>query len=201
MTPALSSSDAFAYVIVAVLGFIILRRAYFLTQGTRVSTGRLVILPIFYLLIYAAELAATGFAGAGSSAATPVYLSFVGDGALVVAGVFLAFQYTLRHLTIYQRPGETAWSYRMNALLPVIYVVLFFVRVAIETALLGEGPFTFPAPGALDGISAFALYSLLAVNALWGLSTGFLIGRSAAVYREWQQHLASPGSSAAPLPP
>jgi hypothetical protein len=201
MTIVISNTDAVAYLFVAVFGFIILRRAYLLTQGTRISTTRLLILPAFYLIIYAAEMAAIGFAGAGSSVSGQVYLSFVLDGALLAAGAFVAFGYTLRHLEIYQAPGETAWSYRMNALLPVVYVALFLARVAIETAVLNEAPFAVPAPGALAGVSSIALYSLFVVDALWGLSTGFLLGRSLAVYREWQEHLARPNPTAGALPP
>jgi hypothetical protein len=200
MSVVISNQAATTYLLVAVLGFIILRRAYLMTKGTDVSVGRLVAFPAFYLVIYAAELAAIGFAAVGSSAATQVYLSFGADAALILLGVFLAYGYTLRHVEIYQEPGESAWSYRMSALLPVIYVVLFLVRVVIETVVLNESPFSFPAPGSLDGISSLALYLLFVVDALWGLSTGFLIGRSAAVYHEWQQHRASNNQSAsAPL--
>ncbi len=189
MSVTLSNSDAISYLFIAFLGFIILRRAYLLTHGVPVSTARVVVLPAFYALLYIAELAAIGLVAPGSSLATPTYLSFAVDAALLVVGTWVAYEYTLRHLETYRAPGETAWSYRMSALLPVAYVALFFARVAIETAVLNETPLEFPTAKALAGVSILALYSLFLVDALWGLSTGFLIGRSVAVYREWQKHL------------
>lgn len=201
MTSTLSNQTAFAYLFVALVGLLILRRAYRLTQGAPIGTSRLLVLPAFYVIIYAAELTALGFGGGGSSVTFPLYLSFTLDAILVVVGTFVAYGYTLRHLQIYRAEGEAGWSYRMSPLLPVIYVVLFFARVAIESVVLNESPLVFAAPSALSGISAFALVSLFAVDALWGLSTGFLIGRSVGVYHEWQQKLHEPSPPApAPLP-
>ncbi|MGC2358918.1 MAG: hypothetical protein WA691_01245 [Thermoplasmata archaeon] len=201
MAAALSNATLFSYLLVVLIGFIILRRAYRLTQGVPIGIGRLVFLPVIYLALYVAEIGELAVGGSGLSSSVPLYASYGVDAALVVGGTLVAFRYTLHHLEIYQNPGETAWNYRMTTLIPLIYVVLFFARIAIETVVLNETPFAFPAAGALASISPFALYALFTVDALWGLSTGFLLGRSAGVYHEWQQRLRTPASSASPLPP
>jgi hypothetical protein len=195
VNPALSNSDTVSYLFVLLLGVLILRRAYAITQGSRISAVRLAIFPVFYVILYVGELAALGVGGVGSNVATWLYLSFAVDAALVTVGVLLAYRYTLRHVQIYQDPGETGWKYRLNPLLPVIYVVLFFARVGIETVLLGESPFEIPTAAALEGISVALLSLFFLVDALWGLSTGFLIGRNAAVHHEWRQKTERPGSS------
>jgi hypothetical protein len=187
MNPPISQGTVEALVFVAFIGFIILRRTYLLTQGVRVSVWRLVALPVVYVAIYAIELGAIGYAGVGSSVADDLYISFAVDAALVVAGTFVAYGYTLRHVTLYHQEGDSEWSYRLGALLPVVYVVLFFVRVAIELVVLGESPFNAPTTQSSIGVSTVVLYFLFAVDALWGVSTGFLVGRSVAVYHEWQE--------------
>lgn len=193
MSVGISQQAAIGYLFAALVGLLILRRTLRLTRGATVSAGRLLLLPALYVVVYVAELAAIGFGGGGSSVTTPLYVSYGVDATLVVVGTVAAFRYTLRHLQIYRANGETEWSYRMNPLLPVVYVVLFFVRIAMETVILNESPFAFPAAGALAGISAVALFTLFAIDALWGLSTGFLAGRSAAVYHEWRKKLVEPG--------
>jgi hypothetical protein len=191
MPVALSQAAVVSYLFVALFGLFILRRAYRLTQGVPLSTPRLVVLPVLYVLLYVGELASVSFVGVSSSIAPLTYLSLGVDAALLGTGVWLAYGYTLRHVQLYRAPGETYWSYRMNALLPVAYVVLFFARVGIETAILGESPFEFPTAASLAGLSTFSLLLFAVVDALWGLSTGFLVGRSAAAWHEWQRRLAT----------
>jgi hypothetical protein len=166
MTAAISNETAFGNLLVVLLGLIILRRAYRLTQGVPIGTGRLVVLPVLYLALYVAEIGELAEGGPGRSASVPLYASYGLDAALVVVGTLVAFRYTLHHLEIYQYPGESGWNYRMTTLIPLIYVALFLVRVAIETVVLNESPFTFPATGVLASIPPFALYSLFAVDAL-----------------------------------
>ncbi|MGA8542747.1 MAG: hypothetical protein WB947_04315 [Thermoplasmata archaeon] len=195
MSAMVSQPTIAAYAFVAIFGLIVLRRAYTLTHGTQVSEGRLLVLPALYILIYAGELAAIDYGAIGSSVANQVYISFGLDAVLFAVGVFVSYGYTLRHVQLYRAEGETAWSYRLNPLLPVVYVVLFFVRTAIEAAVLNLSPFAHPSATALAAISLFSLYTLFAIDAMWGLSTGFLIGRNAAVYHEWQEKLGPPASA------
>jgi hypothetical protein len=201
MNPALSSSAIGAYVFVALLGLIILRRSYRMVQGAPISSVRLVAFPVVYVLLYVGELAVIGVGAAGTSVAVAFYAAFGADAALVVGGVLVSYRYTLRHVQIYQAPGSAAWSYRLNALLPVIYVALFFVRTGIETVLLNESPFAFPTAASLVALPTVSLYLLFVVDALWGLSTGFLIGRSLGVYHEWQEKLRSSTPAAGPALP
>lgn len=201
MSVVLSSSAVYAYVFVALIGFIILRRAWVMTHGAPVSVTRLVVLPILYILIYVGELAAVGYGAFGTSFANQVWAAFGADVVLFAVGVWVAYGYTLAHVRVYRNEGDTAWMYRLNAVLPVLYVVLFFARTAIETVVLSLSPFEFPTAATFVGISPLSLYLLFAVDALWGLSTGFLLGRSAGVYHEWQQKLAAaPTAPDAALP-
>jgi hypothetical protein len=195
MTIVVTQAELASYGLVAILGFIILRRAYIVTHGAAVSIGRLVVLPIFYVLIYAGEIAAIGYGAVGSGVADSVYGSIVADGVFVVIGAYIAYGYARRHVELF-RPDETSvWYYRLGPIVSVIYVVLFFARTAIELVVLNLQPFGVTSAAALAAASPFALYSLFVVDALWGLSTGFLLGRNAAVYHEWQQKQTQPGAS------
>ena len=201
MVAAPSQSELLAYGFVLLLGFFILRRSYRLTQGVPLSSVRLVLLPVVYVLLYVAELASISFVGVVSSIAPLTYVSLGVDGALLALGVVLSYLYTLRHVEIYPTPGQSGWSYRMNAFLPVLYVVLFFARVGIEAVVLGLSPFEFPTAASLTGLPTLSLLAFAIVDALWGLSTGFLVGRSAAAWHVWQGRLAGEKvSTAAPLP-
>lgn len=192
MTPPLSQGALFPYFFIALIGLIILRGAYRVTQGVRVVIARLVVIPVIYIVLYVAELSAVALAGSTASIAPAILGSSAVDAVLVVVGALLAYQYALRHVELYRVEGDPAWRYRMSAIIPIVYVSLFFARVALETAVLGESPLAFPSAGAFNGISPYALYTFFAVDALWGLSTGFLIGRSAAVYHTWRARLRNP---------
>lgn len=201
MTVVISTSEVYAYGFVALIGFIILRRAWVITQGAPVRMVRLVVLPVGYLALYVGELAAIGYGVLGTSQAVPVYAGFGVDAGLLLLGVWVAYRYTRAHVHVYQDPGSSAWMYRMESLLPVLYVALYFIRTGIETVVLGLSPLVFPTAATFVGVSPLSLYLVFAVDALWGLSTGFLLGRSGAVYHEWQQKLAAPQpSSDAALP-
>jgi hypothetical protein len=189
---ALSQAALGGYLIVALFGVFILRRTYALTQGVRVSAVRLTVLPVLYVFLYAAEVAGVYFAGLTPGQIRLFEVAIGADVALVVAGVFLAYRVASRTVELYRPPEDPTWHYRVRSFLPYLYVALFFVRVGIETVVLGETPFTTPAPGALAALSAFDLYLLFAVDALWGFTTGLLLGRNWAVYSKWQEASAAP---------
>lgn len=175
------------YVVVALFGLFLLRRAYRMTQGVPVSAARLAVMPAFYVLVYAAELAGTWFAGTATGRAELTYVGLAADVVLLAVGTWVAHRITTAHVELYQPAPGGPWYYRLRPLLPVLYVLLFFVRAGIETAIIGIAPFEFPSAAQFAGISPLALYALFTVDALWGLTTGFLIGRSAAVYGAWQR--------------
>lgn len=189
------------YVILALFGFFLLRRTYLMTQGVPAGLGRLVFLPIFYVAIYAAELAGTWFAGIGSGRAELTYLALAADAALIAVGVAVAFRVTSAQVELYRPTPGGAWYYRLRPLLPVLYVVLFFARAAIETVLVGSPPFAVPSAAQFESISLTALIALFTVDALWGLTTGLLLGRSAAVYAAWKraERLPTPAGPRLPL--
>jgi hypothetical protein len=197
MSIQISQATIAAYAFVAIFGLIILRRAYMMTHGTPATAGRLLFLPCFYVFLFAVFMLAVVYGAVGSSVANLVYGAFAADVVLLLIGVFMAYGYTLRHVHLYREPGALDWSYRLNAVLPVIYVVLFFLRTGLEAVLLGISPFAIPSASQLAGASPWSLYVLFAVDAMWGLSTGFLVGRNAAVYRSWQRKLTE-GAGAVP---
>jgi hypothetical protein len=195
MTVQVAQATVAAYAFVAIFGFIILRRAYMMTHGTPATAGRLLFLPCLYVFLFAALMVAVVYGAIGSSVANQVGAAFGADIVLLLVGVFVAYGYTLRHVHLYRDRGAVNWSYRLNAVLPVIYVVLFFLRTGLETAFLGISPFGIPSASQLASASPWSLYVLFAVDAMWGLSTGFLVGRNAAVYHAWQRKLAEgPGA-------
>ncbi len=196
---AISSADAEAYLVVALFGLLVLRAAFRLMYGVPARTVRLVLFPALYVAIYVGELTGVWYAGTGSGLANQTYAALGADLALLAVGTFVAYRFTFRTVELYLPTGDVRWHYRLSPLLPVLYVVLFFVRVGIETAIVGEGPFTVPTVAQFDAISPLSLYALFAVDALWGLTTGFLVGRNTAVYRKWQAHLDE-ARAAAPLP-
>jgi hypothetical protein len=195
---AVSSIVVEDYVILALFGVFLLRRTYMMTRGVPAGIGRLVLLPTFYGAIYAAELAGTWFAGIGSGRAEVTYLALAADAAMIAVGFGVSLRVTTQHVQLYQPTPGGPWYYRLRPLLPVLYVVLFFVRAAIETVIIGNAPFAIPTTAQFDSISTTALVALFVVDALWGLTTGFLLGRSVAVYSAWKRAERSPPVHASP---
>ena len=194
MVVTVSSAAVEEYAVVALLGLYLLRRTYRMTQGVPATTVRLVLVPIFYVGLYALELAGIGFAAVGSSEATRFYGALSADVALLAVGTYVAHRVASRQVELYRPPGKSDWYYRLRPLLPVTYIVLFFVRVGLETAFLGIAPFTVPTTAQFDALSTPSLTILFVVDALWGLTTGFLVGRSGAVYAAWKRAEAGPGT-------
>ncbi len=200
MTATLSQPEIEGLVVVAILGFVILRRTVLLIYGVPATTGRLVFLSGLYGLLYAIELVSVAYAGVGSGRGNLAAIALAADLTLVLVGVAIAYPLTRRHVEMYRPPGDARWHYRLKPLLPVVYVALFFVRAGLEVAIVGQSPFTFPTAAEFDALSTVALTTLFVVDALWGLTTGFLLGRNSAVYVEWRRHERAP-PAATPLPP
>jgi hypothetical protein len=184
---ALSGPALEGYLIVALFGYFLLRRTYAMTQGVRASAGRLLFLPALYVGLYAAALAGTWYAGTGSGRSELTYLGLVADLALLGIGTWVAHRITSADVQLYRPAATGAWHYRLKPLLPLLYVVFFVARIATEAAVTGLAPFSIPSAAQFDALSNWAVYALFAVDALWGLTTGFLVGRSAAVYGAWQR--------------
>lgn len=199
--PQISQAALGGYFLVALISIIILRRTYSLTRGTPVRTTRLVILPVIYVALYVSELAGIWYAGAGSSQTNLLYAGFGADVVLLIVGTLVAERLTRPHVELYQPAPDGDWWYRLRPFLPILYVVLFVVRIGLEAAVIGESPFSVPTPAQYDAFTPVELYSLFAVDALWGLTTGFLIGRSWAVYALWKSRTAAaPPASGTALP-
>lgn len=192
----LSSADGFALALVALIGLVILRRAVLMMSGAPVSLARLAAFPAFYVLFYALGLLTIAAVAGGRGIES--LLGLGADLALVVAGVALGYLWTRAHVQLYRPPGATAWYYRLGPALPVLYVVLFFVRTGLEIGVVGQTPFVFPTAAQIDALSTLAWLTLLTVDAIWGWTTGLLLGRSVGVYRAWRARLSGPSTEGAP---
>jgi hypothetical protein len=194
----ISSVDEEGYAFVALFGLLVLRRAYLLTRGALLRPAVLALFPALYALIYSAELAVIYFSAIGTGRWLSAEVGLAADAVLLGAGTWFAHAHSRRGVEVYQPIGESRWYYRLPPLLPVLYVALFFVRTAVAAVVVGETPFVIPSPTQLASISDLAWYTLLGVDAVWGLTTGFLIGRNLAVYGEWRRKTSATPS--APLP-
>jgi hypothetical protein len=169
------------YLFVGLFALLVLRRAYWMMKGTPVRYATLIFLPIFYVLIYAVELSGVLYAGLSSSISGEAAAALSVDVALVLVGVLVAYRYVQQHVELFRPEGANRLYYRLSPLLPIVYVALFVVRVAIGAAILNESPFAFPTPAAIVALSPALRYVFFAVDAVWGFSTGLLLGRSAGV--------------------
>jgi hypothetical protein len=195
----LSLIEEEGYAFVAVFGLLVLRRAYLLTRGVPLRPSVLAVFPALYLLIYLGELAVIYLSAIGTARWLSAEVGLAADGVLLAGGTWLAHSHSRRRVELYQPAEDPRWYYRLPPLLPVAYVTLFFVRTAVAAVVVGETPFVIPSPSQLASISDLAWYTLLGVDALWGLTTGFLVGRSVAVFRAWQTRSAVSTAPSSPL--
>lgn len=167
--------------------FIVVRRTIRLAQGTPYSEARLAFNAILYLFLF-------GLAIVYDVGLLPSW-SFLVDGAVIVAGVAVATRHVAR-VVVFSR-GPSGVQYRLGLALPVLYLVLYVVRVAVDLVLLNENPLA--GPTGLPVLTGWQVVALLAVNALFSLSAGLLVGRSIGVYLAYRARGAA--ATAVPLPP
>ncbi|MGA7923519.1 MAG: hypothetical protein WCA77_06040, partial [Thermoplasmata archaeon] len=111
----------------------------------------------------------------------------IADVAMLAVGAVVAFRYVKQRVVLEQRPPDGAWYYRLPPFLPITYLILFLVRIGIEVVVVGVNPFAPPLSGQFNGLSSLTISLLIAVDVVWGLTTGFLIGRSAGVYSSYAE--------------
>jgi hypothetical protein len=183
---------------VIVLVFIVLilaRRTYAQIQGARFSAERLAVFAGFYVLLFAALAAGTLYA-ALSAWGTPAYLLVLPYVAVPGVSALMAAPY-IQRVVRFELRADGNWYYRLSWHIPVLYLGLFVARIAAEVAVFGGSAVlvTFPPP---SPPSLAALYLLVGVDLLFGISLGLLIGRGFGVYRA---HRALPPAEGAPPPP
>jgi hypothetical protein len=175
---AVSPADQETLLLGALIGLVILRRAFAQYRGTPVSAARLLGFTLIYPLLFALV------AGVESLPVLPLW-SLAVDVAAAVAGTFAALRYVESRVTVYQEGG--AWMYRLGPVVPIVYVVLFLARLGLELGI-GIDPFA-PSTAA---ISTGAATVLEVVDVLFGFSTGLAMGRNLGVYEVWRRRSASP---------
>jgi hypothetical protein len=187
---ALSSANASTLVILALIVLLIGRRIVLMVRGAPVR-------PFQMFAIAALLVALFAFALAFSFSELPAW-TYAVDGVILVVATVLATRWVRRRVVLQWVRG--AWTYRLGALIPAVYLVLFVVRLALEFLGLGGNPFAGSPPGTAP-LAGLALVVVTVVNALFAFSTGLLAGRTVGVYLEYRKLPAGgpvPAPSGAP---
>jgi len=187
---ALSGADATSVVLFAIIVLIIVRRVIGMVRGSAVRPARMFAVAALLVGLLAFTLLL-------SNGQLPVWAYAVDAAVLVVASV-LATGWVRRRVVLDWKDG--AWTYRLGPLLPVVYLVLFVVRLTLDIVVLGTNPFagTPPSPAPLTG---YTLGIVAVVDALFAFSTGLLVGRTVGVYLEYRARSAAGPPSPAGAPP
>ncbi|HYK93152.1 MAG TPA: hypothetical protein VEY07_03815 [Thermoplasmata archaeon] len=171
---ALSSQDSVALLIVVIIVAVIVRRSVAMAQGTTLSLGQLIASGALYVVLF-------GVVALEELLILPIYVVVV-EAAIVVLVGLSAAPWVQRRVSVYQSPGA-GWSFRLGVTIPVIYVGLFVLRIALDFLVLGIDPFGPPPAGFSLSPSATAL--LVAVDGLYAVSTGLVIARTLGIYRAY----------------
>jgi hypothetical protein len=187
------SSYEGALIFVAIFALILVRRMYALTQGTPYSTVRVFgyagfSVAVFILLGATTFYVAIGTWGWGA-------LGLLAPYAAVVVGSTLLVEPHIGRVVEFEERADGETYYRLPILIPLLSTILFIVRVGAELVLLGPNAlFAFSQPSAVSpGLVAL----LVAIDLLYGVSVGLLIGRAIGVHRAFQ---ARTPAAAKPLP-
>jgi hypothetical protein len=175
----------------AILGALILVRAFHMVKGVRASVGSL----IAYALIYAAILSAF-VAGALLSIPAGETLLLGGLGTLyiglVVVGSLFAHRETARDVEFEWRPHD-GWYVRTRGLwLPIVFAILFLGELGLELILVG-GIYIGQIP---QPLSPTAEWSLRTADALFSFVAGILVGRNLTIISKFRavRRSGPPGS-------
>ena len=192
--PSVSSFLTPELLVVLLLVLIVVRRTVRQVQGAPFSVTRLVVFAAVYVLLFVALASATLLASVATwgTDADALLLPY---GAVPVLAAFFAAPYVER-VVQFERREDGQWYYRLSWHIPVLFLALFLTRVVAELAVFGPSGAvpSFPPP---PPPSTAALYVLIAVDLLFGLSLGLMTGRGLGVVRA---HRALPADPAAPPP-
>lgn len=182
-----------ALFVVALIVLLLVRRTIALVAGTRYSPVRLFATAGLYVLLFAALGFTTVYAAEAAWGVTATLL-VAAYAAVVVAAAYVASGYVRRIVRFEQREGGQ-WYYRLPRLVPLLSLGLFVVRFGVELWVFGFSATTSFLPTSLSsGVVAL----LIAIDLLFGVSVGLLLGRGAGVYRAFRERSASPPASASP---
>jgi hypothetical protein len=176
---------------IAVLGIIVLalaRRTYRLSTGVPYSPLGLFGYGGFSSILFVLFGASTLYVAVGTWG--PVGLALVAPYAGVVAlAAFVAKPRVERRVHFETREGGALY-YRLPVVIPVLSLVLFGVRIAVEVVLLGlQVLVSFTVPSTL---APTALAILIGADLLYGSSVGLLIGRGLGVRGAHASYVGQP---------
>jgi hypothetical protein len=174
--------------IYGILFLVVIRRSVLLSRGVPVSTNRLIGQAALYLFLFVLTVAL-------DILVLPTWTFGVDIGVLVV-GAIVASVHVRRVTQFWIRP-DGQWMYRLGILLPALYLSLYAVRVVVELVVL---PDPFGSTGPIAALTLGQQEALAAVDALFALSAGMLVGRSIGVYQAYQERLRQPPSPTPPVP-
>lgn len=170
----------------ALIFLLVVRRAVAMARGTPVRPERLVFMAVVYGGLFVLTV--------GLDFGLLPDWTLAVDAAAIVAGAVLAERHVRDTVVLTPTPAG-GWSYRLGVLLPSVYLTLFAVRTVVELVVLNEDPFS-TAP--LPALSLEGAVALASVTALFALSTGLLVGRTAGVLAAYERRRKE---TPAPPPP
>jgi hypothetical protein len=154
---------------------LVIGRSIRLARGVPFSTNRLWVQAGIYLFLFVITIVL-------DLTVLPVWIFGLDAGVLGV-GAWLSSSYVRRITEFTVRP-DGLWMYRLGILLPMIYLGLYAVRIVVELVVL---PDPFGATGPLPTLAPLQQLALAAVDTLFALSAGLLVGRSVGVYQAYQE--------------
>jgi hypothetical protein len=186
---AVSSGDVSTTLFfVVILALIYTRRIVLSYTGTPVSGTRIALYSAFVGLLFT-------FAVLTGYTLVPWYVYPVLAAAL--AGAFLVAEPYVRGRVVLEERSPGRWVYKLSPVVPLVYIVLFVVRLLLDLFVLNVDPLTY-SYGSIT-VSSGAIWVLVAVDLLFAISTGLILGRNIGVYRVYAAKLHVP-SAQAPLP-
>jgi hypothetical protein len=186
----LTNADISTIIIVAIFVLLIGRRIVLMVRGAPVRPAQMVAFAVLFAALFVLALAS-------SFSQLPVWSYAVDVVVLVVAAIGTA-EYVRRRVVLDLRNG--IWYYRLHIGIPVLYLVLFAVRLALDSVVLGIDPFAPPPPNAA-ALTGTALGVIVAVDVLFAFSTGLLVGRTAGVLVAHRDRVRQGRAARAPLNP
>ncbi|MFZ0892568.1 MAG: hypothetical protein WB778_09265 [Thermoplasmata archaeon] len=166
----------------ALLGALILVRAYHMVKGVRASVGGLVAYAIIYIAILSAFVV-----GALLSVPSGETLLLAGLGTLyvglVLLGALFARRETKRDVEFEWRPDD-GWYVRTRGIwLPIVFAILFLGELGLELILVG-GTYIGQIPHPLSPLEE---WSLRTADALFSFVAGILVGRNLTIISRFRE--------------
>ena len=198
MSPPLSPAEIDALAVLALVVLVMARRTYLLSRGTRYSPVRVFGFGAFPLVLFGALAASTIYLAV--VAWGPAALGLTAAYGAVILGVAFASAPRVRRTVAFELRPDGRLYYRLPIVVPLLSLLLFLARVAVEVALFGLAAFaTFTLP---TGVPTDALLVLITTDVLFGASVGLVLGRGSGVYaaRRGRGRGATDPSAGASLP-